>query len=193
MAIKLISGIAHACLLILLTSTTANAATVYNVDRTIGNGTVTGFIETDGTIGVLASANITDWVLTLTAPNLIGGSPDIIDFATNSASVVVGSALSASSTALTFDFTIAGVQNALFLIGSSGNFYCIQAVDRYCDPTGSGEYIGRDATTNRWTEFASQNQIIDIAVAAVPVPAAVWLFGSGLLGLVGIARRKTHA
>ena len=24
----------------------------------------------------------------------------------------------------------------------------------------------------------------------VPVPPAVWLFGSGLLGLVGIARRK---
>jgi hypothetical protein len=27
-------------------------------------------------------------------------------------------------------------------------------------------------------------------VAAVPVPAAAWLFGSGLLGLVGAARRK---
>jgi hypothetical protein len=27
-------------------------------------------------------------------------------------------------------------------------------------------------------------------VSAVPVPAAVWLFGSGLLGLVGMARRK---
>jgi hypothetical protein len=26
--------------------------------------------------------------------------------------------------------------------------------------------------------------------SAVPVAAAVWLFGSGLLGLVGIARRK---
>jgi uncharacterized lipoprotein YmbA len=26
--------------------------------------------------------------------------------------------------------------------------------------------------------------------AVVPVPAAVWLFGSGLLGLIGIARRK---
>ncbi len=28
-------------------------------------------------------------------------------------------------------------------------------------------------------------------VSAVPVPAAVWLFGSGLIGLAGIARRKT--
>ena len=27
-------------------------------------------------------------------------------------------------------------------------------------------------------------------VSAVPVPAAVWLFGSGLLGLIGIARRR---
>lgn len=27
-------------------------------------------------------------------------------------------------------------------------------------------------------------------VSAVPVPTAVWLFGSGLLGLVGVARRK---
>lgn len=28
------------------------------------------------------------------------------------------------------------------------------------------------------------------AATVVPVPAAVWLFGSGLLGLVGVARRK---
>jgi len=27
-------------------------------------------------------------------------------------------------------------------------------------------------------------------VSAVPVPAALWLFGSGLLGLIGISRRK---
>jgi hypothetical protein len=29
--------------------------------------------------------------------------------------------------------------------------------------------------------------------AFVPVPAAVWLFGSGLLGMIGIARRKQAA
>jgi len=30
-------------------------------------------------------------------------------------------------------------------------------------------------------------------VSAVPVPAAVWLFGSGLLGLAGVARRRKAA
>lgn len=29
-----------------------------------------------------------------------------------------------------------------------------------------------------------------VSITPVPVPAAVWLFGSGLLGLVGVARRK---
>ena len=35
------------------------------------------------------------------------------------------------------------------------------------------------------------DSIIDnFSASVVPVPAAVWLFGSGLLGLIGIARRK---
>ena len=29
------------------------------------------------------------------------------------------------------------------------------------------------------------------AAPAVPIPAAIWLFGSGLIGLIGVARRKT--
>mgnify|MGYP001819728911 CR=1 FL=1 len=32
-----------------------------------------------------------------------------------------------------------------------------------------------------------------IGVTAIPVPAAAWLFGSGLIGLFGLARRKTRA
>ena len=34
---------------------------------------------------------------------------------------------------------------------------------------------------------------VDKVVSDVPVPAAVWLFGSGLLGLVGVARRRKKA
>lgn len=31
---------------------------------------------------------------------------------------------------------------------------------------------------------------LDFSVSEVPVPASVWLFGTGLIGLIGIARRK---
>ena len=46
------------------------------------------------------------------------------------------------------------------------------------------------------SEFFSATALLDPVllsgtVNSVPVPAAVWLFGSGLLGLIGIARRKT--
>ena len=36
----------------------------------------------------------------------------------------------------------------------------------------------------------SQAGIFMVRTSVVPVPAAVWLFGSGLIGLVGFARRK---
>lgn len=39
----------------------------------------------------------------------------------------------------------------------------------------------------------SPDTSVDCGQAAVPVPAAVWLFGSGLLGLVGMARCKEAA
>lgn len=39
-------------------------------------------------------------------------------------------------------------------------------------------------------DIGSGNSLHVTSVSAVPVPAAVWLFGSGLLGLIGIARRK---
>ena len=41
--------------------------------------------------------------------------------------------------------------------------------------------------------FCSFDPSGNLCPAAVPVPAAVWLFGSGLLGLVGVARRKKSA
>lgn len=41
-------------------------------------------------------------------------------------------------------------------------------------------------------DFGNRNLFLvdDIELTAVPVPAAAWLFGSGLIGLASIARRK---
>jgi len=52
----------------------------------------------------------------------------------------------------------------------------------------------RDSTfTEWWPQVHEKQWALRVEVSEVPVPAAVWLFGSGLLGLVGIARRKKVA
>jgi len=43
-----------------------------------------------------------------------------------------------------------------------------------------------------WEQSDTSEMRFDVAgvVSAVPIPASLWLFGSGLIGLVGIARRR---
>jgi hypothetical protein len=45
-----------------------------------------------------------------------------------------------------------------------------------------------DASADCSSDVYFDNVVVD--VAPVPIPAAAWLFGSGLLGLIGTARRK---
>jgi hypothetical protein len=45
--------------------------------------------------------------------------------------------------------------------------------------------------TNNSTNLLAGIDNYIVRTSAVPLPSAVWLFGSGLLGLVGIARRKS--
>jgi hypothetical protein len=48
-----------------------------------------------------------------------------------------------------------------------------------------------------WVSANTHNDAIGVTfsfdVTHVPIPAALWLFGSGLLGLIGIARRSKTA
>lgn len=93
--------------------------------------------------------------------------------------------------------SLGGLPNTIDAAGVAGgtalNFYQVvgtgtaltkQTLVQFANSTG-------DAT---WTLSASGDlQFNAPAPATVPLPAAVWLFGSGLLGLAGIGRRKLMA
>ena len=75
------------------------------------------------------------------------------------------------------DYGFALTQEAYGVTRTSANSL---AVSSFCDSESSSAACAAGS-------FAPY---LEITPSAVPVPAAVWLFGSGLLGMVGIARRK---
>ena len=85
---------------------------IYNVDRIIGNGSVTGFIETDGATGLLTASDLVDWNLTTTDGTstftLLGPLSGH-----NSAVFAQGADTEAFGTFLLFNFS--GIDNGAFL------------------------------------------------------------------------------
>ena len=79
---------------------------------------------------------------------------------------------------------------------------CISQLSLYRDDSGTGitTYLtgsasGLDASNTNpldagWTYYYHDVGSYLVRTTVVPVPAAVWLFGSGLIGLIGVARRK---
>ncbi len=81
---------------------------------------------------------------------------------------------------------------------SVSNIWCTtdpaQYGDYYADSTAIGSY-GSTASfyidvLTPGASFTSESGATYLNVSAVPVPAAVWLFGSGLLGLIALARSR---
>ena len=56
-------------------------------------------------------------------------------------------------------------------------------------PSPLDDYAFRNTSGTDWQSLSS-NESLGFRVSRVPIPAAVWLFGSGLIGLIGFARRK---
>ena len=57
------------------------------------------------------------------------------------------------------------------------------------NPVGPNGILGLTMIDGAFAGFSANFNLVE----PVPVPAAVWLFGSGLLGLVGVARRRKAA
>lgn len=102
-----------------------------------------------------------------------------------------------------------GVTSDGFIYNSSGEFQGLQVSVQFFDLAGtilSSDSIPDFVPSLNTIDFAFFNieqwengvsvfkagGVLANNYSAVPIPAAVWLFGSGLIGLIGIARRKTH-
>lgn len=68
-------------------------------------------------------------------------------------------------------------------VGSAQDFYLFSSVAGG-NPTLSNAFVLNDLTLSATGALAS------VAASEVPLPAAAWLFGSGLMGLAGIGRRR---
>lgn len=173
-----------------LCAATANASIIYDVDRAIGDGTVTGYITTNGdTEGFLTQDEIVDWSLTLTPETGVTGT--ITSNPLNSNVFIFGSAVTATATELSYDFTPA--DTTTFMLFSGLNlFWCLETTG--CnDAADLSEHIGSGTVATQsvdYSGFTGENSLVFATATVVPVPAAVWLFGSGLIGLAGFARRK---
>ena len=73
--------------------------------------------------------------------------------------------------------------------GETGSSVLGFSFDFFAD-AGSSLLISGSYTNADFLDETITSSIIGTAVSAVPVPAAVWLFGSGLLALVGFVRRR---
>lgn len=149
----------------------ADAAT-FLLDLDVGGQNVTGFIETDGTIGVLSVGNIVNHSFSFAGKTFTPRSAGLPGLRVN----FNNSSLVASSTALTYDFTSTNLGYALFWGYTSGDelgYLCFQNDSCYSNTPSIG--IGYDprvsgpALTGRQTVAVAEN-----VTAAVPEPGT-WL------------------
>ena len=181
-------------LLALLLPMGAMADPIFDINRTIGPGSVVGTMTTDGTIGVLSAANFTAWNLTL-----YDGTDSIVLSQANSRIRIGGDGLSATASDLLFDFGTAGPLR-LFIVQGPGDqngdpVWCVfGAFACWNGGITSGEGVAaRNINTGGAIisagRGAGKTTIGTAAPVAVPEPGTLALL---CIGLAAVSRRCLH-
>lgn len=113
----------------------------------------------------------------------MGADPDAMTaYGLNSNGYIWGST---DNTTTRYEATDPGLCTSKYVDDGTGGSVCGGTLD----PFNAGIGLNPFVTDEDLYVYDVTGLSADV-VAVVPVPAAVWLFGSGLLGLVGIARRR---
>jgi len=163
-------------------------------------------ISTPSNPGSVNSLTCVNCTLSFTTGTNISEGPTLWQFGGGGSLTITGTAQTSDSTPIviasgtlvegSFDSaTVTGNSSLLIMSGFGVDDKNTGLIDYF----GLGGYDFIFADTNISMEgvtidgnsgFSGTVTNADFDNTAVPVPAAVWLFGSGLLGLVGVARRK---
>ena len=154
----------------------------YNINQTVGAGSVTGTITTDGTIGALNTGGVIDGPVgfagNIVAVNLVLSDGTNTEPLSGGIFSSLGSGLIASATDLTFDF---GAPGGFVLYSWYSNY------DQLCysNTCGISIYnVGLDGQTVAISETGTQ------VIGTVPEASSLSLAEITALGIVGAFRKK---
>jgi hypothetical protein len=176
-----------ACFLMAITPIPANAATVgFNIEITPR----TGFFDPNFGTGVSASDIFTGQIFFDTSDLTPDGFRKRTILPGGDELTIAGVSFDSLLNSSFWSFSITGGQPECFDTGIGGGCGTETSQINY-DPDNTYPAISfTDTFIGTAFDESQLSMGFNYSISAIPLPPAVWLFGSGLIGLFGLARRK---
>lgn len=180
---------------------------IFRITTTILIAVLASFPARGAIVNLAATLDPSSEVPPVSVPGAMGSAAMVLDTDTWELGWVISfEGLTGEATAAHFHEAPAGSNGPVVLnldtdsgvvlsgIGSSAGIFAggkILGAEDVDDILNGFWYINIHTAENLGGEI--RGQVLPGTFNPVPIPAAIWLFGSGLLGLVGAARRKNKA